>query len=392
MKRVVEAFHVAKNSENAAGLTQIILVVLVVLGTIGLTELLRVTADNGPGFSAHQAGLVVDVTVPSASAHTPERVLTGEVEARAAVTISPQVGGRVAAVSDKLHPGGIFAPGEMLFEIERVDYELALESAEADVAAAEADLLQTRATAENYVSDWYKVFPDKEPPLLVAKEPQVKAIEARLKAAKAQVKQAALNLERTRFSVHYPARIVSSTIERGQLANASAGYGSLYALDSLRITAGIKPDELARLGVKAGDTVTIKSEMDETLSLTAKVTQIGGVLDSRTRLRSLIITLPQDTGLVPGTFVRVTVRGADHDGIYRLPISALATAHSVWTVSGKALVEQPVDVVDMDNDYIYVRRFDPADGVVVTEGPTSFTDREVTIRKVLETGAAGGAS
>jgi len=394
MKRVVEAFHVAKNGEKATGLVQIILVVLVIAGTVALTKVLRVSADTGPGFTASQAGLVVDVIKPAAQTHTATRRLTGEVTARATVTISPQVNGRVISVNDKLQPGGDFAPGEVLFEIDPEDFELALQTAEAEVAAAEADLLQTKATAENFVADWYRVFPDREPPQLVAREPQVKAAEARLKAAEAQVGQARLNLARTRYTVDYPARIIDSSVERGQFVGAllggNASYGSLYATDTLRITASIQPEDLARLELQQGDSVTIKSALDASDLLTAPIAEVGGVLDSRTRLRELTIALPGDTALVPGTFVKVQVSGEPMTSIYRLPIGALATADSVWTVSGKNLVQQAVEVVDLTNDHVFVRAFDVADGVVVTEVPTSFIEREVSIRRTLA--AAGDAS
>lgn len=394
MKRVVEAFHVAKNSEKATGLVQIVLVILVIAGTIALTKLLRVSADTGPGFTAAQANLVVDVVKPVAGDHTATRMLTGEVAARASVSISPQVSGRVLRVSKKLQPGGVFAPNEVMFEIDPVDFELSLETAEADVAAAEAELLQTKATADNFVADWYRVFPDREPPQLVAREPQVKAAEARLKAALAQVGQARLNLERTRYALDYPARIIESSVERGQFVGVVVGgnssYGSLYATDTLRVTASIQPHDLARLNLKQGDVVTIATDEDSSVALTAAITEIGGVLDSRTRLRELTIALPDDTSLVPGTFVAVQASGEPMTDIFKLPIGALLTTESVWKVSGSALVEQPVEAVDITNEFVFVRAFDVADGVVVTEVPTSFVGREVSIRNTLV--AAGDAS
>lgn len=384
MKRVVEAFHVAKGSEKAAGLIQVILVIAVVVGTIAITKIIRVAGDSGPGFSSAQSDLVVDVFVPKARNHTPGHELTGEVTARAAVAISPQVSGRVTNVSDSLEPGSLVTAGEVLFEIDRRDYELALERAEAEVASAESELLQTRATAENFTKDWYRVFPDKPAPALVAKEPQVQALEARLKAAKASAAQARINLERTRFSVDYPARIVSSTIERGQLVNAGINYGTLYATDSLRITAGISPEDLSRLGLEVGDMVEVTDEYKTRGTFTAQITQLGGVLDSRTRLQDVIIALPDGAELVPGTFASVKVTGHKADSIFKMPISALATANSMWRVEDAKLDEVPVAVVDMDNDFVYVRAFDVADGVVISEVPTSFLSRSVTIRKTLK--------
>ncbi|SDE63151.1 efflux RND transporter periplasmic adaptor subunit [Kordiimonas lacus] len=393
MKRVVEAFHVAKGSEKAIGLVQVALVIAVVVGTIAITKIIRLTGDNGPGYSSTQAGLVVDVFLPKAASHTPRLEITGEVSARAGVALTPQVGGRVVSVSPKLEPGALVEAGEVLFTIEPRDYELALEQAEAEVAAAESDLLQTRANADNFIRDWKRVFPDKPAPALVAKEPQVQALEARLKAAKAAAERAKLNLARTRFSVDYPARIVASSVERGQLAAAGVSYGSLYATDSLRITAGIAPKDLARLQLDVGDKVRISDEFGASEDAVASITQLGGVLDSRTRLQDVIIALPEGHTLVPGTFATVELSGHAQDNIYKLPISALATATSVWRVKNTKLEDIAVDVVDIDNDHVYVRAFDVADGVVISEVPTSFVARSVTIRKAIRAeGASGDAS
>ncbi|NVJ98534.1 MAG: efflux RND transporter periplasmic adaptor subunit [Alphaproteobacteria bacterium] len=389
MKRVVEAFHVAKGSEKAVGLVQVVLVIAVVVGTISITKLLRIAGDSGPGFSAEQSGLVVDVIAPHETSHRPTVQVTGEVTARASVAISPQVAGRVVRVSDRLEPGALLSAGDILFEIDARDFELALERAEADVASAKADLLQTEASAENFTKDWYRVFPDKPAPTLVAKEPQVQALRARLKAAEANAAQARLNLERARYRAVFPARVVASSIERGQLVNAGGQYGSLYATDSLRVTAGIDPKDLARLGLEAGDAVRIASETNPTDSFMATVAQIGSVLDSRTRLQDIVVGLPEETKLVPGTFVTVSLNGPEYAGIYRLPIRALATSNTVWTVKAGKLESTPVDIVDTDHDHVYVRRFEVAEGVVVTEVPTSFTSRPVTIRARLE---AGGKS
>jgi len=383
MKRVVEAFHVAKGSEKAVGLIQVGLVIAVVVGTVAITKIIRLAGDNGPGYSATQSGLVVDVFQPTAAAHTPKLEITGEVSARASVAISPQVGGRVLSVSPKLEPGALVDAGEVLFAVEPRDYELALEQAEAQVASADSDLLQTQANADNFIRDWKRVFPDKPAPALVAKEPQVQALEARLKAAKAAAAQARLNLARTRFSVDYPARIVSSSVERGQLVAAGMSYGSLYATDSLRVTAGIAPKDLARLKLEVGDMASISDEFGAGTSFPAPITQLGGVLDARTRLQDVIIALPEGHALVPGTFATVELKGHEQDNVYTLPISALATASSVWRVKGAKLEDVPVEVVDIDNDHVYVRAFDVADGVVISEVPTSFVTRPVTIRKSI---------
>jgi RND family efflux transporter MFP subunit len=381
MKRVIEAFHVGRTSERAVGLIQVILVVLVVVGTIGITRLIRSGGGTGPDMAASLEHVVVDTVSPRPMRHTISRILTGEVEARASVTIVPQVSGRVLSISPKMAPGMIVPAGEVLFVIDPTDFELALEQAKAQVASAEAELLQTRATAENFIRDWQRVFPNEPAPALVAKEPQVKALEARLLSAKAAVAQAQLNLTRTRYRLDYDARITDSRIDRGQLLNASGQYGSLYALDGLRVRASLSPGELNLLRLAPGSTVTIQPELADADPITATVTSVGGALSGTTRLQTAFIDLPDDIGLVPGAFVSVKASHALDAEVFELPAASLATTGSVWTVSAGKLKRVEVEIVDSVRDKIYVRPFDAADGVVTTEVPTSFINRPVDIRR-----------
>ena len=56
----------------------------------------------------------------------------------------PQVSGEVVWVSPVLAPGGFFTRGEPLVRIDRADYEFALVSAKANVAAAESEFARAR--------------------------------------------------------------------------------------------------------------------------------------------------------------------------------------------------------------------------------------------------------
>ena len=69
----------------------------------------------------------------------------GEVVPKVAIDVVPQVGGRIVSVHPSLVAGGFFRAGEPLVVIEPRDYELALATAEAQVAQAQAALEQELA-------------------------------------------------------------------------------------------------------------------------------------------------------------------------------------------------------------------------------------------------------
>lgn len=383
MNRALKAIHVSRKSETASGYIQILFVALVVGGTIGLTALLKLTADTGPALSPLPEQVVVDVIKPATTEHTASRSLSGQVETRANVAISPEVTGRVIAMHADLVPGGSIRAGETLLTLDPTDYEIALERSRADVAAAEADLEQARADADNFIKDWQRVYPNREPPALVAKEPQIRAIEARLAAARANVRQAEINLARTNIVAKNDIRVIESAVEVGQLIAPNGQYGSYYVADALRIRASAEAAIIESLGLAAGSTAILHLDGNAGSGPSVEIVSIGSALDERTRLQPIIFSVPPTGALTPGLFVTLDVAGSPQSGVFRLPASAMATRTSVWRVSNERLEDHPVEIVDTTDDFVVVRRFDTKDGVVVSQVPTSFVDRPVKVRNTL---------
>lgn len=383
MNRALKAIHVSRKNETVSGYIQILFVLLVVGGTIGLTALLKITADSGPALSPLPEQVVVDVMKPAPGTHMAVRSLTGQVEARANVAISPEVTGRVIDMHTNLVPGGVIRAGETLFSLDPTDYQIALERSRADVAAAEADLEQAKADADNFIKDWQRVYPDRPAPALVAKEPQIRAIEARLAAAKANVRQAEVNLARTNIVAKSDVRIIESTIELAQLVAPNGQYGSYYVVDALRIRASAESSIIEQLDLVAGKGATVQID-GSSKNLPVQITSIGGALDDRTRLRPIILSVPDVAGLAPGVFVTIDVSGDTETGVFQLPAAAMATRSSVWRVSGDRLENQQVDIVDTTDTFVVVRSFDVKDGIVVSQVPTSFVDRPAKIRNTLD--------
>lgn len=379
MNRVLKAIHTTKSSDTASGLMQILFVVLVVGGTIGLTGLLKLTADSGPALSPEPEQVVVDVLMPAETTHTAMRRLSGSVEARANVAISPQVTGRVIGLHENLVPGGSIRAGETLFSLDPTDYEIALERSRADVAAAEADLQQARADAGNFIKDWERVYPDRPAPALVAREPQIRAIEARLAAAEANVRQAEVNLARTNVTAKNDIRIIESGIELDQLVGPNGQYGSFYVANALRIRASAETAIVQALNLAPGKLAQVRVD-GTAAALSAELTSVGSALDERTRLQPLIMSVPAGATLTPGQFVNIDVSGSQETGVFRLPASAMATRTSVWRVTDARLEEFTVNIVDTADDFVVVRAFDAKDGIVVSQVPTSFVARPVKIR------------
>ena len=147
------------------------------------------------------SGVLVDVLKAASQNLTVFIQGTGTVEASQEISIIPQVSGRVVSADPNLVVGGFFKKGDTLFELEDIDYKLALEQAESSKAKAEYDLATIESQARIARTEWEQLNRDSGTPPnpLVLYEPQLRSAKASLASASAMRQQAEINLDRTKI-------------------------------------------------------------------------------------------------------------------------------------------------------------------------------------------------
>lgn len=328
------------------------------------------SAAGGAPFAAGQAETpppLVRVVQPAAASTVLRINATGTVQVRNYVALTPQVGGRVVSLAPGLKAGGAFAAGEELLVIDRQDFQLAYEQAQADVATAAADLQLRQAESDAAIANYALLNPDAEVPPLVARAPQIAQARARQAAAEARANIAALDLERTRFSLPFAGRVQASSAELGQVLSRGQSFGQVFALDAVEVVVPVPPDDLARLAGAVGRSATVQSG-EQTLA--AVVARVSPALDQRSRFATLYLTFNDaQSALAPGTFVDVEVAGPALENTFLLPAAAEQVGGSVWVVAGGALQQAVPETLGRTPAGWLVAAFDAADGVVVGAVP-----------------------
>ena len=361
-----------KPKRRWAGTTQVVVVIALVL----LALLYARAPDNDN--TALQIGAgedpapLVNVVHPVAGANMLTVAATGSVDVRNRVALTPQVTGRVVSISPSLVVGGTFKAGEQLLLIDPRDFQLAAEAAEADVATAESDLKLEQARSDAARANYDLLHPDEEVPALVARVPQIAQAEARLAAARARQRVAALDLERTAFSLPFDGTVTRTSAEVGQLLTRGQSFGEVFAEDAIEVVAPISADNLKRLDPAVGRHARIRGPYR---NFDAVVEKVSAELDSRTRFATLYLKV---TGKppVPGTFVDVEIEGPVFDDTFLLPDSAEQANDRVWVVANGELRAVSTPTLGRTADGWITQAFDPEDGVVLgavpgaTEGQT----------------------
>ena len=300
---------------------------------------------------------------------------TGTLRARSRVDLVSQVRGKAVTVHPKLRPGGVFEAGERLVQVERRDYQLTLDRAEADFSAALGAREYELAKADADLAQWEQLMPGQKMPPLVARGPQLAEAEARVRSARAAIAQAKLELGRTNIRAEFPGRVVSSVIEQGEVIGVGQSLAVLYSTERFEVPVPMPLDQVDRL-TTAGEQLLVRVYLDlggRRLDIPSRLARIEGEVDSRSRQVAVVEILAGDLAagdrlaLMPGLFLEVEFEAGRLDGTTRLPAGALKNEGRVLLVeNGHLRLLQP-DVVWRDGESVYLRGLpDPAEIVVST--------------------------
>ena len=367
----------------AIGAIQTIVVVGVIALALILSNALRTEPAERSTTVTAQTALPVTVVKPVTAPFTGQIVLNGVVEARTQASIAPQVSGNVTAVGSVFRSGARFQRGDLFFQIDPSDFELALEQADAEIAATASDLMLLEADAEIAIREWRELFPGEEPTDLAASRPQIAAAKARVRSAEASRKAAELALQRTTVRAPFDGRVLETQLEVGQYVTPQVGVGQIFPTDAVEVSAAVSSSELKRLGDVTGKTAQILTGASSE-AMAGIVDRTDSSLDPRTRLATLRIKPADPDTLTLGDYATVRLEGETLDRTVILPASALVSRDSVWVVSAERLSSRQVEVVAERGDTIVAMAFDVADGVVSIPPVAAREGLPVTISGVTE--------
>ena len=359
---------------------KILLPVLILVAGFGAFKLLAAMREPPQRAERIYAGPLVEaIAVP------PQKVQVvvegqGTVRPDAQIDIVPQVPGVVVWKSTDFEPGGFFAKGDFLFNIDPRDYELATEQAKAQVAQARYQLELAQEEAAIARQEWQRIRNDDEKPTdLVLRKPQLRAAKANLRSAKARLAETELRLERTKFYAPFNGRVRTARVDVGQHLNAGQSVAQLYSIEKAEIVVPVPDADLGWFTMPLPIEVTEQNAPGDasvynpntenganTYSFAregaaamvngsfaghshqweGRVVRTEGELDPQSRMARLIIEVKLPYGGIPdglppltvGMFVEVAIAGRQVDGVRVLPRAAVRQGDKVWAVGSDGIL------------------------------------------------------
>ena len=154
---------------------------------------------------------------------------SGRFEAVARVEVRPRVSGFIEQVHFK--DGSLVKAGDLLFTLDKRPFEIAVESANADVARQDAQVLFAKADVERAAPlAATKVMSEQ---VFEQRKATLASADGQLLAAKAQLKAAELNLEWAEVRAPVAGRISDKKVDAGNLV--AGGQAGLFEGDGIGV-------------------------------------------------------------------------------------------------------------------------------------------------------------
>ena len=298
----------------------------------------------------------------------------GTVAPRTETELVPEVSGRVTMISESLAVGGFFEEGEVLLEIDRREYELAVVRAQAAVSQAELRLATEEEEAEVARNEW-KSLGQGEPRPLVVRAPQIAEAKAMLASAEAAYEKAEYDLERTVAKAPFAGRVREKRVDVGQFVSRGSSVARLYSVDYAEVRLPIPDNELEFVNLPlayrgqeeraAGPRVTLMADFaGQRHTWQGRVVRTEGEIDPRTRMVQAIAQVADPYGkarpgrppLAVGMYVEAEIFGKTPAGVYVLPRVVMRGADQVLVVDkDNRLRFRTVDILRTESDQVIIR-------------------------------------
>ncbi|MBS3733804.1 MAG: efflux RND transporter periplasmic adaptor subunit [Phycisphaerae bacterium] len=346
------------------------------------------------------------------------------------VRIAARVAGEVTSVNEAFEPGGRFAAGQMLLQIDREDYAIAVEKATialerakltarqraGDIAARQADLARARealkieqgaaAVAQREYDLLGEQIGEIDRDLVLRKwqlasaEATVTAAEAAVesaKAAKASAEQAVqdarvalrdaeLDLARTTVTAPFDGAIVDVSVKTGSQVASHEPLATFVGTDAYWVRLSVPVGDLRWIDIPgfnsdraASAAIHHAAAWGEGIARRATTERLMTELEPAGRMAQLLVRVADPLGLdrpadqrhamILGAYVRAEITGRRAPDCVRVPRRALREDQTVWVLApNDTLVVRSVEVLWSTDEAVYVRRgLDAGERLVVSD-------------------------
>lgn len=318
---------------------------------------------------------------PAAPGGVAPTVYTGEVRARHEADLAFRVGGKIAA--RLVDAGAEVKPGTPLARLDPTDLQLALQAAQAQVAAAESEFATARAERERYADLVSKRFVSQA--AFDAKDNLFKSSQARLEQVKAQAAVSGNQAGYGTLTADQPGVVTSILADVGQVVSAGQAVLRFARPEEKEVAIAVPEGRLAEL--KAAKELRVGFWAQPDLQVKGELRELSPAADAATRTyaaRIRLIAPPPSVTL--GMTAQVAIGNPAGEAPLVVPLPAvvdLGQGPAVWVIKDNKAQRRPVQVSQFREDGAVIASGLQAGELVVVAGALKLVpDQAVTPQAV----------
>lgn len=307
-----------------------------------------------------------------------------------------EVSGKVTHIGQNFYPGSYFEEGEILFEIDPLNYVERLKAAEFQLAQAKLYLAEQTALAEQAQADWEK-FDFGQANDLVLRKPQLKQAIARLESAEATVNSAKGYLEDTVFKAPYSGFLLSRSIDLGTVVNGntSSPVAQAYATGNGEVRLPINEQEKQLLAYQGSNINKVRFYHASSNALLAEGTigRIEATLNNKNRLFYCVGEIPMafsredtlyESPLQRSQFLIAKIEGQIIESAFTIPNVALRNNEYVYTINeDNRLIKKKVNVIHKNKESVIINEgLDAIEKIVVS--PIAYFVENMAVKPIAK--------
>lgn len=321
-----------------------------------------------------QARLVEASAVPRKTESVVIRALGTVVPAKQ-VDLACRVAGQIVSVEPQFVPGGRFAQGAKVLQIDPKDYELAVQQRTSDLTRAQSDLKlemgqQSVAQREYQLLGREVREADKD---LLLRRPQLARAQAAVAAAQSVLDKAQLDEKRTKVTAPFNAVLQSRHVDLGAQVAIGTKLASLVGTDEYWVQVSVPLDQLKWIDIpevnsQTGSAVRVYHEAAWGPAAFRKgtVQRLMTELEPQGRMARLLVTVQDPLELksaptvrhplILGSYVRVEITGQPLPDVVRVPRTALRDGGHIWVMRADGTLDiRKVTIAWSGNDHVCIR-------------------------------------
>lgn len=353
-----EAVPARRGGWLRALLLRLVVPALVIGAGGGAAAWLITTKPNTKRRQPERAAALVEVTSVRRSTERVVVTVMGTAMPAQQITLQARVGGRVMDISPNLAPGGRFAAGETILQIDRRDYESVVVQRQGDVAQADLNHKVELGRQEIAKREWeLHEQTGKASALdleLALRKPYLLQAQAAVAAAAAASDKAALDLERTTLRAPFNAVVLSEQVDLGSELTSLTSVATLAGTDEYWVQASVPVDQLrwlrfpGRVGER-GSPARVRVNAEPGAVRTGHVARLLGALETEGRMAQILVAVEDPLGLkakdssvqplLLGSYVQVEIDGRELDSVIPLSRDLVRDGDRVWVMNADGKLE-----------------------------------------------------